>query len=221
MISSPLLRRAAFVLAALALTSTAAAAKTKHADEPAAEHACEQPCAHVEDCPKVSCECGHDTASGVAICDTEKTHCCFSARDACERFCQVHHQKWTGKFSAEPSASSETAGSPGPAASPSAGDASAEATAPTCSEPCHEAKECPTITCQCAHGTAPNVAACNAKTHCCGEARVVCDHFCGAQKDKWTGKLVDEPPARDGDSLDDPHDLLGPDDDDGGGSDDE
>jgi hypothetical protein len=39
-----------------------------------------------------------------------------------------------------------------------------------------------------------DVAACDVKTHCCGGARVVCEHFC-EKKGKWTGKLVDAAPA--------------------------
>src|SRR5205809_570270 len=76
------------------------------------------------------------------------------------------------------------------------------------------------MTCQCAHGTAPNVAPCDATTHCCGSAPVVCEHFCGAKKGKWTGKAVvdaspppdapsslDEQPYHAGDDSGDGDDL--------------
>ena len=46
----------------------------------------------------MTCECANAAASGVAACDTEQTHCCVSARTACERFCELHQQKWTGRF---------------------------------------------------------------------------------------------------------------------------
>jgi hypothetical protein len=195
-------RRAALLAAAIILTSIASA----KADEP-----CERPCTHVEDCPKVSCECTHDTASGVALCDTEKTHCCGSAGAACKRFCEVYHQKWTGKLTPETSAP-ETPPHDSPATQ--ANDAAGSTTA--CSEPCQEPKDCHTISCQCVHGTAPDVAACNAKTHCCGSARVVCEHFCGAKKDKWTGKLVEQAPPDEGSMLGGPDEDLEPDDSDDG-----
>jgi hypothetical protein len=119
---------------------------------------------------------------------------------ACERFCEVNNQTWTGRFTPE-SASGDRPST--------AKEESAIPSAPACDEPCKEAKTCRTITCQCAHGTADNVAACNPTTHCCGDSRVVCEHFCRGKKGTWSGKLVEtDPPA-------DTHDLLGepPDDD--------
>jgi DMSO/TMAO reductase YedYZ molybdopterin-dependent catalytic subunit len=68
------------------------------------------------------------------------------------------------------------------------------------------------MTCECDHGTAPDVAACDAKTHCCGSARVVCQHFCGAKNEKWTGKVVVDasPPPDAPSSLDEqPYDGRG------------
>ena len=63
------------------------------------------------------------------------------------------------------------------------------------------------MTCQCARGTAENVAACDAKAHCCASARIVCGHFCGAKKGKWTGKVVEPAPPPDaGTSFDDLYD---------------
>src|ERR1051325_5936344 len=53
----------------------------------AANTSCDHPCEHVEDCPTVTCECADAAASGVAACDTEKTHCCVGTRTACTRFC--------------------------------------------------------------------------------------------------------------------------------------
>ena len=46
---------------------------------------------------------------------------------------------------------------------------------------------------------------------------MVCEHYCGAKKDKWTGKLV-EPEPRDDYLLEDPSDGDGGD---TGGDDDE
>jgi len=191
------------IVAAMVLLSTAWVALAD--DKPSLPSAsCEQPCKHVEDCPKVTCECAHGTGSDVAVCDTENTHCCSSPQAACEQFCKVNNQTWTGRFTS--AASSHEA--PPAAASPSPSP---------CDEPCKEAKDCTTVSCQCAHGTAPDVAACDVKTHCCGDRRVVCEHFCSAKKDKWTGKLV-EPQPRDDYLLEDPSDG---DDGDTGGDDDE
>ena len=65
------------------------------------------------------------------------------------------------------------------------------------------------MTCQCARVTAADVAACDAKAHCCAGARIVCEHFCRAQKDKWTGKVADTaPPSDAGSSLDELYDGL-------------
>jgi len=153
---------------------------------------CDQPCAHVQDCPKVSCECDHGTASDVAVCDAKKTHCCWSAGAACKRFCAAKHQTWTGKFGPVDVP---------PIPLPPSGDDSAATSSSTCNHSCKEAGDCPTISCQCEHAIAANVAACDVAANCCGEARVVCEHFCGAKKDRWTGKLApdaapDEAPGR-------------------------
>ncbi|MEO7437615.1 MAG: hypothetical protein ABI080_19210, partial [Candidatus Binatia bacterium] len=40
----------------------------------------------------------------------------------------------------------------------------------------------------------PDVAACEPASHCCGSARVVCEHFCkNKKKGTWTGKTIDAP----------------------------
>ena len=169
--------------------------------------ACEHPCVHVADCPKVTCECAEASASGVAACDADETHCCLSANTACERFCEVNHQPWTGRYTPEGDVQPKRASDGGDGAK----DASASAAAAPCAEPCEKAEACRTITCQCAKGTAENVAACDAKTHCCGGARVVCEHFCGGKKGKWTGKVVAEavPPSDLGSSFRDLYDDQG------------
>jgi hypothetical protein len=156
-------------------------------------NACEHPCVHVEDCPKITCECAEASASGVAACDADETHCCLTASAACERFCEVNHQTWTGRYTPEGDAR------PKPAASaPEAASDTTPSAAPACADTCEKADDCPTITCQCAKGLAEHVAACDAKTHCCGGARVVCEHFCVGKKGKWTGKVAESaPPARD------------------------
>jgi hypothetical protein len=192
------------------------AAKTKPKakatpQEPTAASDCQHPCTHVDDCPKVTCECSQASASGVAACDTEETHCCTSTETACTRFCEMHQQSWTGRFTADGAAA---APAPATAASPA-----------PCNEPCDKAEDCRTMTCQCAKDTAENVAACDPKGHCCAEARIVCEHYCTGKKGKWTGKAVDTPPPSDGDRGlgEPPDDGLGepPDDDglddDGGG----
>lgn len=127
----------------------------------------------------MTCECDGATALGVAACDTEKTHCCVSPSVACGRFCEVHQMKWTGGSTPDKDPGAGTAALP-------------------CDEPCKDAKDCGAVTCQCAHGTADGVAACNADTHCCGDTRVVCEHFCRGKKGKWTGKLAGAPPPPDG-----------------------
>lgn len=196
----------------LALAAPAAARQHKAAKpQPTPKAAkttrsCDRPCASVEDCPKVTCECADDAGSGVAACDTE-AHCCASAPTACRRFCQLHKQKWTGRFTPddgtpapEPSAGSEPAGSEHDA------NESAALSAP-CDERCERADDCSTITCQCAHGAAENVAACDAKAHCCAGPPIVCGHYCGGKKGKWTGKVVEAPPPADtGPSFDDLYD---------------
>ena len=189
------------LMAALLLTAITAAPARGEDAASKTTGSCEQPCTHVEDCPTVTCECEHGTASGVAVCDTENTHCCGSAISACERFCEVNHQQWTGRFTPEapPRPSSAAAKHEDPSPSPAA-----------CSEPCQEPKDCRTISCQCVHGTALDVAACDVTTHCCGNVRVVCEHYCGEKKDKWTGKLVEPAPRNDGSLLGEPDD--GPDD---------
>ena len=176
--------------------------------------ACTHPCTHVADCPKVTCECSEASGSGVAACDTEETHCCADTETACTRFCEIHQQTWTGRFTAE--GATPPSAAPAPAAAPT----TAASPAP-CDQPCDKAEDCRTMTCQCAQGSAENVAACEAKTHCCAAARIVCEHFCSGKKGKWTGKAADTPPPSDGDGYggldeppdDDPYD----DDDDGGG----
>jgi hypothetical protein len=186
------------ILLALASPANARAPRKHPAAKPTAETkaACEQPCAHIEDCPQMTCECAEASGSGVAACDTE-TRCCASPATACESFCDVHHQKWTGRFTPETGATE-------PATAAGAPEASATPLAAPCDEPCQKPEDCRTIICQCAHTTAPDVAACDAKTHCCGSARIVCEHFCKAKKDKWTGKFVDSPPPDTGSSLDEP-----------------
>jgi hypothetical protein len=185
---------AAALVLSLASATPALAGKQK-AVKPAT--ACQHPCAHVEDCPKVTCECANATASGVAACDTEKTHCCVSSRTACASFCEANQQKWTGRFTPEE-------GTSPPAPTTDSDVTSGSGPSPACEQSCGKADDCPTITCQCAHGTAPDVAACDAKAHCCGSARVVCEHYCTGAKGKWTGKLVDAPKEHDpGSVLDD------------------
>jgi hypothetical protein len=175
----------------LAIGSPAAARQHKASK---ATSSCDHPCAHVQDCPKVTCECADAAGSGVAACDTEKTHCCAGARTACKRFCEVNHQKWTGRFTPEDATAPQDSDG-------GAKDASSSASSAACDEPCQKAEDCRTMTCQCAHATAPDVAACDAKTHCCGSTRIVCEHFCRAKKDKWTGKVVDAIPPSDAGSL--------------------
>jgi hypothetical protein len=187
----------------VALASPAAGRQQKASRPPrpaggktgAAKSSCSHRCAHVEDCPKVTCQCSTAVASGVAACDTEKTHCCASAGTACERFCEAHHQKWTGRFG--------PTGAPPGSRDDAEAQASSGAPAAACDEPCEKPGDCRTMTCQCTHGTAAGVAACDATAHCCGSARVVCEHFCAAKKEKWTGKVVDDaPPADAPSSLD-------------------
>jgi hypothetical protein len=151
-------------------------------DAKAPEPACEHPCTHVRDCPKVTCECAEDSASGVAACDAQASHCCVGAEVACEQFCDLHHQQWTGRYTPEsstrpePRTASDEA-SKAPAAEP-----------PPCAEPCDKAEDCTTMTCKCAHTTVEDVAACDAKGHCCAPTEVVCQHYCAEKKDKWTGR---------------------------------
>jgi hypothetical protein len=176
------------LLAVVLLTAIASPAIPGEPEASQPSSACDQPCKRVGDCPKVTCECEEATALGVAACDTEKTHCCMSPSTACERFCEVNHQKWTGRSAATPPderAPIAQDASPGPSAAP-------------CDEPCTEGNDCRTITCQCAHGTAADVAACSAETHCCGDTQVVCDHFCRGKKGKWTGKVVEVAPPPNG-----------------------
>ncbi len=171
------------VLVALA-PAPARAFKDTNTDPP-----CAHPCARVAECPKVTCECAEASASGVAACDTETTHCCVSAEVACARFCEVNHQTWTGRFTPEPGAAT-------PEQAPPAAEGGATAPAPSaaCSEPCEKAEDCRTIACRCAKGVVPDVAACEPKSHCCGSARVVCEHFCRDKRQgKWTGKTVAAP----------------------------
>jgi hypothetical protein len=154
--------------------------------------ACEHPCTRVADCPKVTCECEEASATGVAACDTDATHCCVSANVACERFCEVNHTTWTGRYTPEGDAR------PQPAAGAGGTVPESPTVVPACAEPCAKADDCHAITCQCAKGTANNVSACDPKLRCCGGPSVVCEHFCGGKKGKWTGKLVEEaPPASD------------------------
>jgi hypothetical protein len=147
---------------------------------PAAASACDHPCAHVEDCPKVTCECSAATASGVAACDATDTHCCTDPATACRSFCESHEQKWTGRFTSD--------AAPAPTPEPGPRDATAPG---QCDEPCRKAEDCRPITCQCAKGTAENVSACNANTNCCGSVKVVCDHYCTGANGKWTGKVAE------------------------------
>jgi hypothetical protein len=118
----------------------------------------------------------------------------MSPSTACERFCEVNNQTWTGRFTPETSSGDGAA---------TAKDASARPAAPLDGESCQEAKDCRTITCQCVHGTAADVAACSPTSHRCGDPRVVCEHFCRGRKGKWSGKLVETAPALDA------RDLLG------------
>ncbi len=60
------------------------------------------------------------------------------------------------------------------------------------------------MNCQCTRTTAPDVAACDAKAHCCAPPRVVCEHFCGEKKEKWSGKVLASPPPDLGSLLDEP-----------------
>jgi len=184
------------LLAVALLVSIASPATPREHHASKGSSSCHQPCTHVEDCPKVTCECAHGTASGVAVCDTEKTHCCGSASLACKRFCEVNHQKWAGRFTPEASPQDSGAAST---------DADSSASAAPCPEPCQQAEDCRTVSCQCVHGTVTDVAACDGKAHCCGSSRVVCEHFCGAKKDKWTGKVVEATqPHDEGSGLDEP-----------------
>ncbi|MEO6028981.1 MAG: hypothetical protein ABIR79_19120, partial [Candidatus Binatia bacterium] len=172
----------------LALTpATARAFKDTTADPP-----CAHPCARVAECPKVTCECAEASGSGVAACDTETTHCCVSAEVACARFCEVNNQTWTGRFTPEPAAPGAATGEQPPP--PADGAASVPAPSAACSEPCEKAEDCRTMTCRCAKGAVPDVAACEPASHCCGSARVVCEHFCkNKKKGTWTGKTIDAP----------------------------
>lgn len=179
----------------------------------------------------MTCECAKAVAAHVAACDTVKTHCCTSARTACARFCEAHNQKWTGTFTPEPAVEmpstgnapddanrrdSETAGShdagdteasdSGGASTGNSNGASSSAPAASCESPCDKPEDCRPMTCRCKHATAENVAACDEHTHCCGSARIVCEHFCGVKKDTWTGKAVDASPPPPASSLDEPND---------------
>ena len=147
---------------------------------------CDQPCKSVAECPKVDCQCDGGIATDVGACDT-KAHCCASAADACESFCAAKKQKWTGKFGADTSGD----------ASPASDDDKAAASAKACDHTCKNPEDCPKITCKCTKGTAPNVAACDRKAGCCGDARVVCGHYCAEQQDTWTGELAPNPQASD------------------------
>jgi len=196
---------ASLLLTVLLVVAPPATAGEPHAATTTSPGACEHPCAHVEDCPKVTCECADASASGVAACDTEETHCCASANTACERFCEVNHQEWTGRYTPEGDVRA-----PAAAAAPGgdAKDASANAASAPCDEHCDQATDCRAITCQCTHAKAEDVAACDPKTHCCGSARIVCEHFCEGKKGKWTGKLVESAPPPDaGKSLRDLYDY--------------
>jgi hypothetical protein len=193
-----------FVLV-VAVASPAAARGRKKSSPPRPKptsSACEQPCTHVEDCPKVTCECADASGSGVAACDTENTHCCASATTACRRFCEMHGQKWTGRYAAD--AGDAT---PPPEADGAAKDESAPATPAPCAETCDKAEDCRTMTCQCAHGAAENVAACDPKGHCCAGPGIVCAHFCGGKKGKWTGKVIDAAPPPDAEPPPEPPDA--------------
>ncbi len=186
----PISSRLPFSSLALLLLLALAPAPARAFKAADAEPACAHPCARVAECPKVTCECAEATASGVAACDTETTHCCVSAEVACARFCEVNNQTWTGRFTPEPAGSDGApSGQPAPPA-----DGAASAPAPACAEPCAKAADCRTMTCKCARGVVPDVAACEPKSGCCGSARVVCEHYCkDKKKGKWSGKTVDEP----------------------------
>jgi hypothetical protein len=151
----------------------------------------------------MTCQCEKGTAENVAACDTEGTRCCSDPSTACERFCEANHQKWTGRFTPEASSA------PAP---PAAAAPATAASSSACAEPCQKAEDCPTMTCQCENGTAENVAACGATSHCCGNARVVCEHYCGGKKGKWTGKVASDAPASSNSNVTGP--LLDLDDDD-------
>ncbi len=174
-----------------AIVSPEALAKSAHSEGKAP---CDQPCTRASDCPKITCECDRGTATDVSGCDTEKTHCCASASDTCKGFCAANHQTWLGRFGPD--------APPADSAKPSADGGSAAAES-GCRHSCKEAQDCPTVSCECKHGTARDVAACGVSTKCCAEPRVVCDHFCRAQDDRWTGRLLDDAPA-DAPVLDDP-----------------
>jgi hypothetical protein len=164
------------------------AVRPSAAEPPKPTSACEHPCTRVADCPKVTCECAEASATGVAACDTDGSHCCVGANVACERFCEVNHTTWTGRYTPEGDARAKPAAEDGgPPESPRA--------APACAESCEKAHDCRPITCQCAKGTAEHVSACDPKLHCCGGPSVVCEHFCGGTKGKWTGKLVEAAPS--------------------------
>lgn len=204
----PALVRLSVLVLLLAMVAPATARQHKPSKAPPkakaapATTACDQACAHVEDCPKVTCECADAAGSGVAACDTE-SHCCANPQTACRHFCELHKQKWTGRFTPDDGAAV-------PDSSGGSNDTSASMEpAATCDELCEKAEDCRAMTCQCAHGTAENVSACDAKTHCCGSARIVCEHFCSGKKGKWTGKAVESaPPADPGSSLDELYDGM-------------
>ena len=235
----PRITRTAVWVSALVVVATVTTAHARqHAAVKATKSACSHRCTHVDDCPKVTCQCAEASASGVAACDAAKTHCCTSPNTACARFCEAHHQKWTGKFTPEsdaepPSATAAPAdsGSPNvdgtashdaekPADSEGAStshDASSSAAGAECDERCDKPEECHPMTCQCAHAIAESVAACDEHTHCCGSARIVCQHFCSGKKGKWTGKVADASPPPES-APDAPDDEGGEDDGSGGGS---
>jgi hypothetical protein len=167
---------------------------------PTSGHSCSQACTHVEDCPKVSCECEHGSASDVAVCDVQ-TKCCWSVTEACKQFCRAHHQMWTGRTVPE------TPGTSIP--TPSSGANGADMTPTNCQQPCEAAADCPTMSCQCQHETASHVAACDVKTKCCGTARIVCEHFCGVTKDTWTGKVIEDAAPRRTPDSDEPEGDAG------------
>ena len=171
----------------------------------AAKPACDRPCTHVSDCPKLTCQCDQGTGTDVAACDAEQTHCCLADGEACKKFCGAHHQLWTGRFGSD---------TPGDSAASSRADDKPAASAARCEHTCKDPGDCPTVTCACTRGKAPNVAACDSQTNCCGDASVVCEHYCKAQKDQWTGKASEDKAIvqrdRGADALDDD----GPDDDD-------
>lgn len=188
----PMSSRRPFSFLTLLLLLAIAPAPVRAFNAATADPACAHPCARVAECPKVTCECGEASASGVAACDTERTHCCVSAEVACERFCEVNNQTWTGRFTPEPAAPDAATREQRPL--PAAGDAGAQAPSAACAEPCQKAEDCRTMTCKCARGTVPDVAACD-PSHCCGNARAVCEHFCKGKKGTWSGKTVDQPAA--------------------------